>query len=166
MSLLEPIEQNARVPYRLQKDVHIAIDQLVIMKSKQIENGVHETNLSHHLAKYLEAQIATNYYDVDIEYNRHGEKLKSFYDAELDEEVEFKPDIVIHKAKSQTRNRLVIEMKTKWKQAVDPDDEKKLKAITRLRGEFGYQYGLFLAFEPSGLGFKAHLLWYWNGKRI
>lgn len=163
---LEPIIKNSKIPKKLQDSVHQAIEELVKNQHSQIMQGVHETNLSHHLACNLKRIIETDYYEVDIEYNRYGINKKYIYDPVRERETSIKPDIVMHKSGSQSRNRLIIEMKTNWAGSVNAKDEKKLIAATWWDSDFSYDYGLFLAFEKISLGVRAQLFWYSNGVRL
>lgn len=118
--------------------VDTALSRLIKEQPELLELGVTERALSHHLACYL-AHLVPVGYDVDVEYNRHGEDPKRLslpprhaLDRELRATTVF-PDIVIHMRNTDKRNLLVLEMK-KPGEGLEYD-ELKLKAF---RTELGY----------------------------
>ena len=120
--------------------VDTALCRLIEEQPELLELGVTERALSHHLARYL-AHLVPAGYDVDVEYNRHGEDPKRLnlpprraLDRELRATTVF-PDILIHKRNTDERNLLVLEMK-KPGEGLEYD-EIKLRAF---RAELGYTH--------------------------
>lgn len=96
--------------------VEHAISRLITEQPELLDLGVTERTLSHHLALYL-TDLVPKRYDVDVEYNRHGQSTKRLFlpprkalDKELRATIAY-PDILVHNRNTDTNNLLVLEMK-------------------------------------------------------
>ena len=122
---------------------------------------ISELSISHRLGIYL--QILFNEFDVDCEYNRHLNQIKTVNLRWV------RPDIVIHKRKEDTNNLLAIEIKTKSDSEKIQKDIDKLIVLTNKGREgqeylFGYDYGLLLLFEDNDV--NPSKFWFENGEVI
>ena len=120
--------------------VERAIDQLVAEQPTLLDLDVTERALSHYLALYI-AGVMPAAYNVDVEYNRHGDDPKRLnlparraLDRELRATTVF-PDIVVHKRNTDEENILVLEMKKPGEDIAY--DKLKLRAF---RKELGYRH--------------------------
>lgn len=109
-----------------------------------------ERSISHKLAEHLQKQFPD--LNVDCEYNRHGDVIKTLYtkcdspvapDA-LEAKTVF-PDIIIHKRGNDEMNLLVIEIKKINSGRNHIWDIEKLRAFTSK--QYRYEVGLFLLFD-------------------
>ncbi len=136
-----------------------ALSRLIEEQPKLLELGVTERALSHHLARYL-AHLVPGGYDVDVEYNRHGEDPKRLnlpprraLDRELRATTVF-PDILVHKRNTDEDNLLVLEMK---KPGEDLGyDEIKLKAF---RAELGYTHAAHIVLGKENGTVIRSVIW-------
>ena len=92
------------------------------------------------LAMYLREYFVD--YDVDVEYNRHGDgdNVKRL-PCDLDKRTQCPavlPDVIVHRRGDDDSNLLVIEMKKAPNQSGMDSDRQRLKAF---REEFGYKLG-------------------------
>jgi hypothetical protein len=127
-------------PSEVAKLVELAVGQLIQEQAELLDLDVTERALSHHLANYLAALLPAGY-DVDVEYNRHGESPKRLQlpvreaaDMELRSTTVF-PDILVHKRNTDDDNLLVLELKKPGESLAY--DELKLRAF---REQLGYSY--------------------------
>jgi hypothetical protein len=121
-----------------------------------------ERPISHRLGFYMEHLF--NGYNVDCEYNRHGQETK-----EDSQKRPIIPDILVHKRKARNSNLLAVEVKArrtplrnrkgKLPKAVTKDHQ-KLIDLTRKAGAYGYDYGAFIAVLPTA----AEIQWFKNGE--
>lgn len=136
---------------QLQERVKAAISKLIADNSFLLENDAHELSVSSKLANYLQ-QLFPN---VDCEYNRHIFDVKTLYGYK-----QIRPDILIHQRGTDVSNLLVIEMKKK--DEPEKEDIEKLIAMTIKGGEYGYDYGLFHAFEKRNMIWVPLMRWFEN----
>lgn len=124
-----------------------ALDALLVFVEAEatlLEVGVNERSITHKMAEYLQ-QVFPGW-NVDCEYNRLGYGVKYLPEPtqadtdDADGQTIF-PDIIVHRRKERA-NLLVIEVKktTNNRQG----DELKLRGLTALQGEYGYEVGLHL----------------------
>ena len=106
--------------------------------------NVSERCIAARLAMYLQEYLTD--YDVDVEYNRHGDDTKKLhhlidnYDCsrDRDEGQTVLPDIVAHGRGHDKSNLLIIEMKKSGNQS---GMEKDCRRIQAFRAELGYEFG-------------------------
>lgn len=139
--------------------VDTALSRLIEEQPDLLELGVTERALSHHLASYL-AHLVPAEYDVDVEYNRHGEDPKRLnlpprraLDRELRATTVF-PDILVHKQNTDEHNLLVLEMK-KPGEGLEYD-EIKLKAF---RAELGYTHAAHIVLGKDNGTVIRSVIW-------
>ena len=134
--------------------VEAATAKLIANDSVLLDNDTHEISISSKLGAYLR-ELTTN---ADCEYNRHILDVKTLYGYK-----KIRPDILIHQRLTDANNLLVIEIKKHDK----PDDDlETLTAMTVKGGEYGYDFGLFLAFEKRDNKWFPLLRWFENGAEI
>ena len=105
---------------------------------------VSERCIATRLAMYLREYFID--YDVDVEYNRDGERVKKLrevqqYPRNRDEGTESNsvlPDVIVHRRGDNNSNLLVIEMKKESNRNGLDTDRKRLKAFKK---ELGYNLG-------------------------
>ena len=107
---------------------------------------VSERCIAARLAMYLRDALPA-YYDVDVEYNRHGPDKKKLYDLidehncprdRDDEGQTVLPDVIVHKRGVDNSNLLIIEIK---KSANQPGLERDIRRIEAFRAELRYVFG-------------------------
>ncbi len=94
---------------------------------------------AHYLLNYIQKDDDFNGYDFDCEYNRNGinkKVLPSFPNGTY-------PDIIVHHRGDNDNNLLVIEVKTYWNSDTR-DDERKIRELMSVTGEYKFQYGVSL----------------------
>lgn len=137
-----------------------------------LKHDVHEISITHKLAIYLRSEFPR--YNIDIEYNRHGRSTKRIPPRTLEGEFNrtrnepgdlVRPDIVIHKRDNDLSDLLVIEAKKqKWDDDIPQKDIDTLSWLTEPNNygdhDFGYQHGLFLAFDGAT---RVQMVWFHNG---
>lgn len=100
-----------------------------------------ERNIAHRLAVHLGGQglVAPDGlpWDVDIEYNRRGVKVKTIYGEQI-----VVPDLIVHRIGTDI-NYLALELKKGAEPDVDDFDLKKLRS-NRQPDQLGYRHALFL----------------------
>lgn len=109
-------------------------------------NNISEMCLVYNFAKYFEKNLINtkwSEYNIDIEYNRNCNKLKS-----LEFQKSNFPDLILHKRGSNNFNELVIEFK-KWNNRQNKTlerDRKKLKGFMR---EYNYKRAVLIIFDKQ-----------------
>jgi hypothetical protein len=136
-----------------------ALDLLISEQPELLDLDVTERALSHHLANYIALLIPAEY-NVDVEYNRHGQDPKRLYlpprnalDRELRATTVF-PDILVHKRNTDKQNLLVLEMKKPSEDVAY--DELKLKAF---RNELGYIHTAHVVIGRNHEGIIRNVVW-------
>lgn len=120
----------------------VALTTLLQRDSYLIENRTWETSISAKLMAYLQPLFPD--YDVDHEYDKHGDLAKIITaDAEGAE----RPDILIHRRGSDEQNLFAIEIKSKERSI--RDDLAKLEALTSPTNGYGYTYGIHIHFRHN-----------------
>ena len=102
---------------------------------------IHEQALSHRLAYHLENSNFFTGYNVDCEYNRHGDDTKE------DSEGRFRPDIIIHVRGNDDDNLIMIETK----KFNDPaqEIEEVTQDLQRRKREFRYKNAFLVIFPEN-----------------
>ena len=107
--------------------------------------NVSERCIAARLAMYLREYFAD--YDVDVEYNRHGDDTKKLHDLvdindcprdRGDEGQTVLPDVVVHRRDVDDFNLLIIEMKKSENRGGIERDRRRIRAF---RNELGYKMG-------------------------
>jgi hypothetical protein len=107
--------------------------------------NVSERCIAARLAMYLREYFAD--YDVDVEYNRHGEDKKKLYELVYhhdclrdrdDEGQTVLPDVIVHRRGVDDFNLLIIEMKKSENQRGIERDRRRIQAF---RKELCYTFG-------------------------
>ena len=139
--------------------VEMALSRLIEEQPELLDLDVNERTLSHHFAINISRLIPENY-NVDVEYNRHGENHKRLnlpsrkaLDSELRATAVY-PDILVHKRNSNADNLLVIEMKKPGEDILY--DELKLKAF---RSEFGYLHAAHIILGRDNESIVRNVKW-------
>lgn len=166
-----------------EKDNVIEAVKLLLEKDLDLlDLSAHEQSICHRMGVYLECIAEREGLNVDCEYNKHLDDMKSvnlfdflsqsFNGCGCDscrkieskqtdqiDKKQFRPDIVIHSRGNDFNNLLVIEVK---KENKCPFDFIKLQALTKPKeknGEYGYKLGAFICFP----GNKPEYTWFVNG---
>lgn len=128
------------------RKIDIALDLFYEKDKYLIEKNVHERSIAHKFAEYL--QLLFPDYNLDCEYDKHGEYTKELEDIkECDEDKKTNrilPDILIHKRGHDRNNLVVFEIKSKSEATAC--DIKKLELLTKESGQFRYRLGVFVLF--------------------
>jgi len=112
-----------------------------------LEIDANERSLTHRVAMYLQAQLID--WEVDCEYNRDNHEPKELMlkggdpDCNDTNAQTVYPDIIAHR-RGTNDNYLVIEFKKTSSTVGAEKDYEKLHAF---KGQFGYQYALFIELE-------------------
>jgi hypothetical protein len=132
----------------IEERLDFAIQRLLASDLQLLALDVNERSITHKLATYL--QIAFPDYDVDCEYNRCFDEIKTLHvpaDNVSWDDTQAKtvfPDIIVHHRNTDI-NILVVEVK-KLNGGNEAFDFIKLQAF---RGELGYQHAVFLRFRTG-----------------
>lgn len=115
------------------------MNQLLEEDPKVIEISSSEWSYNCLIARYLENRFDS--FDVDVEYNKHGEEYK--WHPSPDESGKIRPDIIVHERGTDDRNLLVIEIKKDATEGEIKNQKERVNAF--VSGEdYQYDYGLFL----------------------
>ena len=124
-----------------------ALSMLVERDRHLLDVDVHERSITTHLREYLGKLFPE--WNVDGEYNRHGDdikRLKEFYrnctGVESPKDSDVVPDIIVHK-RGKPCNLLVVEVKKTTSKGSNKADICKLKAFKK-DPRFSYSHALFL----------------------
>ncbi len=162
-----------------------SIDLLYENDNYLIKKPVHEQDISHRIAHYLE-NLLRNYdwfvkngYSIDVEYNKNLDEPKRIYSnsncsncyksecyikkyhCNDDYGSICRPDIIIHKRGNNEQNIVAIEIKTDTKES--EKDSAKLSAFTCNCSEYKYKLGVFININSQG---SAQYKYFKNGKEI
>ncbi len=159
-----------------------SVDLLYENDNYLIKNSVHEQDISHRIAHYLENLLKNhdwfvkNGYSIDVEYNRNFDDSKRVYRncktcsngnecyiknshyAIDDYESICRPDIIIHKRGGNEQNIIAIEIKTNLKKS--PKDYAKLAVFSCRNSEYKYELGIFINIT------EAKYKYFKNGQKI
>ena len=130
--------------------------------------NANERSITHKFAEHLQRQFSD--LDVDCEYNRHGIDKKELVFAlgttatDCEHAKTVYPDVIVHKRRRDSSNKLVIEVK-KSNGGNATHDKKKLLVFTKPRGGYEYQLGLFLEFDVGEQSGLKHAECYQCGKK-
>ena len=132
------------------KKVQTALKSIFEKDCVLIDINVNERSIAHKLAEHLQNEFRN--FNVDCEYNRHGDDSKTLkyqYDElpgvyDLEAKTVF-PDIVIHERGNDESNLLVVEIKKSNSAKSHIPDHNKLKYFTGR--QYRYEVGLFLLFD-------------------
>ena len=91
---------------RIAEGLDRALARLLSQDAHMLPRKTSERAVTGRLAMYLQAEFPDH--EVDVEYNRHGEKPKRAKRALI------VPDIVVHKRGNDHRNVLALEVKPFW----------------------------------------------------
>lgn len=108
-----------------------------------LEYGVQERTIGSHFADVLRPFYPS--YDVDPEYNKHGEQTKVA--MILNQLRRFSPDVLVHQRRIDSRNHLAIEIKqyreTTAALSAIREDRYRLLALRRKPFCYRYAYQMF-----------------------
>jgi len=131
-----------------------SIEKMFQKDADLFEVNINERTISHKLAEYLQCELSD--LNVDCEYNRHIENLKTL-ELPKDQinwnDTEAKtvfPDIIIHKRKKNI-NIAVIEIKKSSSSVDRMIDKNKLKAFTK--EPYNYYLGIFIEINTQNKKF-------------
>jgi hypothetical protein len=133
-----------------------ALSKLLERDSYLLVNNENERSISHRLGMYLQEEFTQ--WDVDCEYNRNYEAIKSLElprtDTSFDDTnaVTVFPDIIVHH-RGASDNLLVVEVKKSTNRDSGNWDIQKLRAY---KDQLHYEYAVFLRLmtdtEQCGVG--------------
>ena len=178
----------------IKEKLSLALSKLYVRDWYLLENNAHERSLTHKFAEYLQ-ELFPNY-DVDCEYNldikkrkkwlpeRSDEKLRNILvklkdsikpysdrlTSEIDKlQVNFYPDIIVHKRGTNKHNLLIIEAKkSEGNQSFDVEKlESFTHAIDNIH-KYNYQIGALIKFDVANCFSPAKFtepIYYINGKK-
>lgn len=135
----------------LEPHVWNSIDCLLENDSYLLEEDLHEQSISHKLAEYIQQELPE--WDVDCEYNKDLDEVKSLEDYDKDS---VRPDIVVH-TRGTNENILVIEIKLTTSD--EDDDENKVQKYVN-SPELDYQHGFFLLLEAGDRAGVEEFEWF------
>ena len=100
--------------------------------------NIHEQALAHRLAFHLENSGYFQGFNIDCEYNRHGDEPKGF-----------RPDILIHLRGTDDNNLIMIETK----KFNDPKNEliEAKQNLEEIHREYHYRHAFLVVFPEQGL---------------
>ena len=128
------------------KRVNLALDLFYEKDRYLLSINVNERSIAHKFSEYLQLLFAD--YNVDCEYDRHGQyvkELEGISECSTERQTDrILPDIIIHKRGHDKDNLIVFEIKCKAE--ATPCDLKKLELLTRRKGRFRYKFGIFVRF--------------------
>lgn len=138
---------------RLKDRLYAAISAVYEYDQNLLDRDVNERTLSFRLAHYL-IEIFPEY-DVDCEYNRHGDDVKRLPRVTTTDTADTKgktifPDIIIHKRGTDDNNYALIEIKKEGNTDTERDIE-KLQSLTADNLGYRYTYGIHLTFGATSL---------------
>jgi len=134
--------------------INHCISNLYSYDQDLFERNNYEVTISTKLAQYLFVEFRE--YDVDCEYDKHKNKPKRLLD--LDRNI--RPDIIIHKRGKDDNNLICIELKKS--NLNKKEDTKKLKALTKVSGDYKYKLGILIIISKNKDEQKIE--YYENGK--
>ncbi len=123
----EIIEHALEILYRTEKDL--------------INEKVHEQTISARLMLHLQHLLPD--WDVDVEYNRQGDKREPKTDSNSDKR---KPDIIIHRRGPKGPNLAVILVKCEWN--TEPRENERTTAH-RIKKKHNYQTAFMLEIKQN-----------------
>lgn len=139
----------------VKKCVQSAMEQVYTNDKSLIARDTNERSIVFRFGLYLceiLKSTAFNNYNVDVEYNRNGQNPKRTPRHPRNGVV---PDLIIHKRESNESNLLVLEFKTEWN-SNQSEDEKKIKELTSITGEYRFKYGATILIRYN----KPDYTWY------
>lgn len=134
------------IPELIQK-VRICIDLFYANDFDLIQNNLHEESIGAQLKSYLNKEFPG--YSVDCNYNRHITDKKRGLNQKL-----FRPDIVVHKRKTDEFNLIYFELKTEKNKEDRQLDIDKIIYATLQGGKFEYGLGIFVDFTVDKANIK------------
>ncbi len=128
-------------------------------------DGVNEQTITFRLGLYLHGLFEG--YHVDCEYNRIWDKPKACQRAEKQS---MKPDVIIHRRRSDTENLFCLEAKKDylWNHAETgyADMEKKLVGLTHPEDRYKYILGAAWRIMPTPDPSQHRCFWFINGAKV
>ncbi len=144
------------------RKINLALDLFYENDSQIVNLKVNERAICHQFAIYLKYLFKN--YDVDCEYDKHGDDFKKLENisecSERKKTDRILPDILVHKRGNDKNNLIIIEIKSK--SDADSCDIKKLELMTNHKGQFKYNFGVFIEFKDTKENTKPKL--FINGK--
>lgn len=135
---------------------------------KDLNREVHETTINHRLARYLEdylVQYGFEEYHCDIEYNRYINNRKMVFSLKTHQQIEVRPDIIIHKREridEPIPHLLVIEAK---KYSTTDKDRNHIHDLM-WDNNYQYKYGLLISYYEVNETINCELLTLNDGRFI
>lgn len=121
-----------------------ALTELYKRDKELIDRAVNERALAFclglHMNPLLQANEKLKIWNLDIEYNKNGDKPKRTPRRPKGAV----PDLIMHKRGNNNSNYLVIEIKGWWNSKSREEDFIKLEDFTHQEGEFKYGLGVFV----------------------
>jgi hypothetical protein len=123
----------------------------------------HELALVHRFGVYLEAHLQPELklggLTVDLDYDRHGDLPKLLPPRpDRDKDRRFRPDLIVHRRRDDTRNLLVVEWKKNASDRTVQLLEKRTRALLANEGEhssYGYRLGVVANSGNDGIRWRA-----------
>jgi hypothetical protein len=122
-----------------------ALEQFLAREIALVRKNIHEQALCGRLARYVEVakdKRGFHQYYVDVEYDRHGDRRKTIYNAKTGEPINIVCDLLLHsRGEQEDDNLIAVEMKKASGKAKDKQtDRERLQALTTKRPEGGDEY--------------------------
>lgn len=114
---------------------HEALDEFLAREYALVRKNIHEQALCGRLLRYVEVakdKRGLHQYYVDVEYDRHGDRRKTIYNARTGEPIHIVCDLLLHSRGEQKEDNLIaVEMKKASGKAKDKQtDRERLQALT------------------------------------
>jgi hypothetical protein len=111
-----------------------ACDFLYKEEHELIKNETHERTIVASLFCHMRSPFLDEGWDVDVEYNREGDKG----DPKRDDIGDMRPDIIVHSRGSiEGPNLMALEVKGFWNKDAREEDADKLR---RIRAKYNYKF--------------------------
>jgi hypothetical protein len=135
-----------------------ALDEFLAHEYALVRKNIHEQALCGRLARYVEVakdKRGLHQYYVDVEYDRHGDRRKTIYNARTGQPINIVCDLLLHSRGEQDEDNLMaVEMKKSSGKAKDKQtDRERLQALTTARPAdtpehvWDYKLGYYLEVE-------------------
>jgi hypothetical protein len=132
-----------------------ALHEFLAREIALVHKNIHEQALCGRLMRYVEVakdKRGLHQYYVDVEYDRHGDRRKTIYNAETGKPINIVCDLLLHsRGEQEDDNLIAVEMKKASGKAKDKQtDRERLQALTTKQPEGGdahvwdYKLGYYL----------------------
>lgn len=133
---------------QLNQLINKALDKLYKEDKYLIDKHLHEQCIVFRFALYFYNMIQESEfkdYDLDIEYNRNGNKTKCITNYENG----VRPDLILHKRGNDNNNLLVLEFKKGESDIITINDKSKIKEFINPNMNYRYKNGAIVLITPN-----------------